>query len=184
MSVLRIETERLILTLPLKGTAKEHVEFYRDNAEHLAPWDPKKPEGFYTESYWNLKISQAHEEFENEDSCRINLYTKDANKLIGMMNFTNFERGPFQCCRLGYKIDHRYQGQSLMYEALKAGVDYIFKQLNFHRIEANYIPQNIRSGRLLKRLGFDEHGLAKDYLLIDGKWQDHILTSKTNSNWK
>ncbi|HHK5636144.1 TPA: 30S ribosomal protein S5 alanine N-acetyltransferase, partial [Serratia marcescens] len=26
-------------------------------------------------------------------------------------------------------------------------------------------------------------GYAKDYLLIDGKWQDHVLTAYTNKEW-
>lgn len=53
-----------------------------------------------------------------------------------------------------------------------------------HRIMAAYLPYNQRSGKLLKRLGFIVEGYARDYLTIDGQWQDHILTSLTNRNWK
>jgi ribosomal-protein-alanine N-acetyltransferase len=49
---------------------------------------------------------------------------------------------------------------------------------------ASYLPHNQRSGKLLKRLGFVVEGYARDYLLINGLWQDHILTSLTNPNWK
>lgn len=42
----------------------------------------------------------------------------------------------------------------------------------------NYIPSNIRSERVLLKLGFEKEGLAKSYLKIAGKWQDHILTAK------
>lgn len=52
-----------------------------------------------------------------------------------------------------------------------------------HRIMANYMPHNQRSGALLARLGFEREGYAKDYLLIDGKWQDHVLTALTNKEW-
>lgn len=45
---------------------------------------------------------------------------------------------------------------------------------------ANYIPDNQRSGRVLERLGFEQEGFAKDYLEINGKWADHILTALTN----
>lgn len=182
--MLEIESERLVLALPRIGSENQIVKFYLDNEEHLAPWDPKKPEGFFTESYWNLKIGQAHQEFEDQSSLRLNIYSKKTKELVGMCNFTSFERGPFQCCRLGYKICHTFQGNNYMYEALEVAIDYIFSELNFHRIEANYIPKNIRSANLLKRLGFEENGLAKNYLLIDGSWQDHILTSKTNKNWR
>jgi ribosomal-protein-alanine N-acetyltransferase len=45
---------------------------------------------------------------------------------------------------------------------------------------ANYIPTNERSGLLLKRLGFAVEGYARDYLLINGQWRDHVLTALTN----
>jgi ribosomal-protein-alanine N-acetyltransferase len=182
--MLKIESERLFLSLPVIDSEAQIVRFYQDNEEHLSPWDPKKPEGFFTESYWKLKVEQAHQEFEDQESLRLNIYHSDSKELIGMCNFTSFERGPFQCCRLGYKISKSYEGKGYMFEALEVAIKYIFDDLNFHRIEANYIPENIRSGNLLKRLGFEENGLAKNYLLIDGKWQDHILTSKTNDSWK
>ncbi|MNL86782.1 ribosomal-protein-S5-alanine N-acetyltransferase [compost metagenome] len=45
---------------------------------------------------------------------------------------------------------------------------------------ANYIPENERSGALLKRLGFEVEGLARDYLKINGAWRDHVLTARIN----
>ena len=71
-----------------------------------------------------------------------------------------------------------------MSEALPAAIDYVFANLNLHRIMANYLPDNQRSGNLLKRLGFVVEGYARDYLLINGKWQAYILTSLTNHNWQ
>ena len=45
---------------------------------------------------------------------------------------------------------------------------------------ANYMPSNKRSGQLLDRLGFQKEGVAKSYLKIAGKWEDHVLTSLVN----
>jgi ribosomal-protein-alanine N-acetyltransferase len=42
------------------------------------------------------------------------------------------------------------------------------------------MPRNEKSAKLLKRLNFTIEGYARDYLFIDGKWEDHILTSLTN----
>ena len=49
---------------------------------------------------------------------------------------------------------------------------------------ANYMPDNIASAQVLKKLGFVIEGTAKDYLYIDDRWEDHILTSLVNPNWK
>jgi [ribosomal protein S5]-alanine N-acetyltransferase len=68
-----------------------------------------------------------------------------------------------------------------MFEALTAAIAFAFDVLRLHRIMANYIPGNERSGKLLRRLGFNMEGYARDYLLIDGEWRDHILTALTNA---
>lgn len=51
-----------------------------------------------------------------------------------------------------------------------------------HRIMANYMPHNHRSGNLLKKIGFKPEGYAKAYLQINGEWQDYILMSLITKN--
>ena len=83
-----------------------------------------------------------------------------------------------------YTLAEASQGKGYMTEALKVAISYVFTELNMHRIMASYIPHNQRSGMLLKRLKFVVEGYARDYLTIDGQWQDRILTSLINHNWK
>jgi ribosomal-protein-alanine N-acetyltransferase len=70
-----------------------------------------------------------------------------------------------------------------MSEAVAKATQCMFETQNIHRIMANYMPSNERSARLLQKLGFIIEGHAKKYLLINGQWEDHILTSLTNENW-
>ncbi|HXB04460.1 MAG TPA: 30S ribosomal protein S5 alanine N-acetyltransferase, partial [Candidatus Angelobacter sp.] len=49
---------------------------------------------------------------------------------------------------------------------------------------ANYMPRNTRSAAVLARCGFKVEGHAPAYLLIDGRWEDHVLTAITNPDWK
>ena len=63
-------------------------------------------------------------------------------------------------------------------------IAFAFGPLNLHRIRACYLPTNARSGAVLRRLGFVVEGYARDYLLIDGRWQDQILTSLINPDWQ
>ena len=71
-----------------------------------------------------------------------------------------------------------------MTEALSAAIDFMFTERNIHRVMANYIPVNEKSGKVLRRLGFTVEGYARDYLYLDGQWKDHILTSLTNEDWQ
>ena len=89
-----------------------------------------------------------------------------------------------QYADLGYALDADMQGQGLMPEAVQAVIAFAFGPLNLHRIRACYLPTNERSGAALRRLGFVVEGYARDYLLIDGRWQDQILTGLINPDWQ
>jgi ribosomal-protein-alanine N-acetyltransferase len=97
--------------------------------------------------------------------------------ILGQVSLRNVIRGAFQACHLGYSLDQQAVGKGLMFEALTTVITYAFDEMSLHRIMANYIPTNDRSGRLLRRLGFVVEGYARDYLFLAGKWQDHVLTS-------
>jgi ribosomal-protein-alanine N-acetyltransferase len=53
--------------------------------------------------------------------------------------------------------------------------DYAFGRLGLHRLEAACQPHNEASRELLRRFGFAEEGRARLYLLINGRWSDHLL---------
>jgi len=101
--------------------------------------------------------------------------------VLGTCNLTQIHRGPSQSCNLGYTLDVDAVGHGFLTEALETVILFAFEKLHLHRIEANYIPTNERSGRVLRRLGFTVEGYARDYLDIAGAWRDHILTARTNS---
>jgi|SRR5947209_19071257 len=178
-----IRTRRLVLTLPAIDTAPRLLDYVVENREHHAPWSPPLPEKFFTEKYWRDRLRWAREEFRRSESLRLVIFRRNdsGGRVVGTCNFTNFIRGPFQACYLGYLLDKDAVGKGMMYEALTAAIRYLFNELQMHRVMANYMPRNERSGRLLRRLGFTVEGYARDYLLIAGNWEDHVLTALTNT---
>jgi ribosomal-protein-alanine N-acetyltransferase len=56
--------------------------------------------------------------------------------------------------------------------------------LDMRQVMANYLSRNHRSANLLRKLKFVVEEYDRKYLFIQGKWQDHILTSLTNKNWQ
>lgn len=192
-------SERLVLTLPGPGAAEAHLRFAEENREHLTPWEPPFPPDYYTEKFWQDRLARNIRELEQDISARFSIFWKrDCHALLaavergssplplprgpvlGNCNFGNFVWGAFHCATLGYRLDHRVEGQGVMTEALRCATKYMFDELGFHRIQANYRPTNERSGNVLRRLGFVVEGYARDYLFIDGAWRDHVLTSLTN----
>ena len=180
----KLKTERLELKPFIEISAKQILDYSFRNRDRFSGVSPERPKDFYTERYWQEEIEKSRIEFEMRSSLRLALVLRtDPERVIGVVHFSQVARGPFQACYLGYGISHEVEGKGLMSEALQEAIRYLFKEWNLHRIMANHMPENERSGRLLEKLGFVAEGIAKEYLLIDGKWRDHVLTSLTNRDW-
>lgn len=156
------------------------VAFRLANRTFLEPWEPKRPPEFFTHGFWLAQSRANLREFREGSSLCLVAFTPDESEVLGVCNYTNIVHGTFMACHLGYALAAAHQGKGLMFEALNMGNAYVFDSLGLNRIMANYLPWNERSGRLLARLGFTVEGRAKNYLMINGKWEDHILTSLLN----
>lgn len=175
-----IETPRTSLMLLGPNDAQLMLEYYCQNKQHLVQWEPERELDFYGIDHWKAALIESYVMYEARSALKLVGLNKDKTEVIGVCNFTNIIGGIFQACNLGYGLSEKYQGQGYMQEILEASIEHMFSKLGLHRIMANYIPTNLRSEALLTRLGFEKEGLAKSYLKINGKWQDHILTAKVN----
>ncbi|MEH2392089.1 MAG: GNAT family N-acetyltransferase [Nostoc sp.] len=180
-----ITSDRLFLRAAIHEDIPLILKYFIHNKTYLTPFYPLWADGFFTEEYWQYQIENSFLEFINAQSLKLFIFTKkNPTVIIGTINFSNFVQGAAHFCYVGYSLAERKQGKGYMTEGLKAATQYLFQELNFHRVMANYMPHNRRSGNVLKRLGFVIEGYARDYLLINGQWEDHILTSLTNLNWQ
>ncbi|MBI5273726.1 MAG: GNAT family N-acetyltransferase [Chlamydiales bacterium] len=176
-----LTTSRLLLRSLTKSDSSKFQQFEEQNKEHFAKWASTVGNISYDDQF-----KEYEKEYEAGKSIRFVFFIKNDIEadIIGICNFTQIFRSAFHACYLGYKIDKSYEGKGFMSEALKIAIQYMFEKENLHRIMANYIPTNERSALLLGHLGFNMEGYAKDYLFINGQWEDHILTSLTNQQWK
>ncbi|WP_113625839.1 ribosomal protein S5-alanine N-acetyltransferase [Pectobacterium peruviense] len=180
----QLTTDRLVVRLAHEHDAWRLAEYYSENRDFLKPWEPVRDASHCYPSGWQARLSVINEMHKQGSAYYFLLLDPNENEVCGVANFSNVLRGSFHACYLGYSLGQKWQGQGLMYEALQSALYYMQRQQHMHRIMANYMPHNQRSGNLLTRLGFEREGYAKDYLLIDGKWQDHVLTALTNAEWK
>lgn len=178
----RIETERLALAIGEPADAPAMAAYLARNRAFHAPTAPRMGEEFFTEAHWEERFPTHRDEFARAQSVRLLVRAKEAPRgaVLGVANFSNVVWGPFCACFLGYHLDARWEGRGVMFEALTAALAYVFDDMGLHRVMANHLPENVRSARLLRRLGFVPEGYARDYLFIDGAWRDHVLTALTN----
>ena len=70
---------------------------------------------------------------------------------MGSIGLNDVVWGAFCSAFLGYKLDAAYTGKGYMTEAVRLVVEYAFTQLGLHRIEANVMPRNTASLRVVEK---------------------------------
>lgn len=182
-------SKRLVLTLPATHQVDAVVDYYLRNREHVANSQALMPDAFYTTHHWRERLRKNQEAYMEDAALNLFVFIRKGEneyeqRVIGSVNFTSIIRRAAQFCYLGYSIDKDCQGQGYMTEAVGRGIDFAFGEMNVHRIMANYVPSNLKSAAVLSRLGFVVEGYARDYLCLNGTWQDHVMTSLTNQSWQ
>lgn len=180
-----IETPRLVLRVAHRDEVAKIVRYLRRNREHLQPWEPKRDDGYFTDFAWAGAPERDQSDARHGIGLRFRLLLPDGDgEFIGTVGLRNVSPAPTHSCVLGYSMDAQFQGQGLMKEALEAVIRFAFEKLNLRRIEACYMPANERSARLLKSLGFEVEGLLRSSLEVNGRWEDHVICSRINPDWK
>ncbi|MGC9421472.1 ribosomal protein S5-alanine N-acetyltransferase [Vibrio sp.] len=159
------------------------VQYFTVNREFLKPWEPKRDDAFFQVSGWQKKLMKLDELHKLALGYYLLIMDAKNQTMLGTISFSNLTRFPFYACHVGYSLAEDVQGRYIMTRALAMACQYLFEEQHMHRIMAAYMPHNVRSAAVLERLGFVREGVAKDYLLIDGQWQDHVLTSLVNTHW-
>jgi ribosomal-protein-alanine N-acetyltransferase len=174
---LELPTARLVLKVVGPDFARQSLDYYTRNRAFLAEWNPLPTPEFYTLSHHGERLRAELDQIKQDRMVRFWLFKREdvaLDRAIGNIAFNNIVRGAFQSCHLGYQLDEREVNQGFITEALRRAIDYAFDDMKLHRIEANVMPRNLRSRRVVEKLGFAEEGLAKQYLKINGVWEDHI----------
>lgn len=169
------ETDRLILKVLDKSHAELVLDYYSRNRVFLEEWEPLKGEEFYTREHHEKQLNDEFNNIEKGNAFRLWIFKKDdQSKIVGSVGFNNIVRGAFLSCHLGYKSDKDEINKGYITEAIQKGIEIMFNEFGLHRIEANIIPRNKRSLRVVEKLGFYNEGFAYKYLRINGVWEDHI----------
>ncbi len=174
------ETERLILRVPNTSMAESILAYYLTNKVFLEPWEPLRRDGFYTYDTQFTNLSLDAEAVERGEILRYWIYLKDGTGPIGSVALTNIIKGVFKSCFLGYKLSEGHCGRGYMTEAIEKIVEIAFQDLKLHRIEADIMPQNLKSIKIVEKLGFKKEGLSEEFSKINDKWEDHYRFARIN----
>lgn len=169
------------IKLASESDASELIDYYVRNTEHFRRWEPSRSDDFECMESWVDKLQEREGEIRQGKAAYFIGIDKQSNRIIGHCSLTSIVYGAFMATYMGYAVDREFEGKGNMKVLCYHAIDHAFNKLGLHRIMANYMPSNKRSGKLLNRLGFVVEGEAKKYLKINDKWENHVLTSLINS---
>ena len=101
---------------------------------------------------------------------------KEHEQLIGTICFWNIHPEHYRA-EIGYALHSAEQGKGIMQEALRAVLDYGFKVMHLHSVEANVNPDNLASVKLLERNGFHREAYFRENYFYDGRFLDSAIYS-------
>lgn len=170
-----LKGDRVVLRHPRGSDYRAWAELRRDSRDFLEPWEPRWAPDELARRAWRERLRQYVQDRRRGYGHTFFVFERRSGTLAGGISIGNIRRGVAQSGQIGYWMGEKFAGHGFMGEALSLVVDYGFRGLGLHRIEAACIPDNKRSIRVLEKAGFSREGLLRSYLRINGAWRDHLL---------
>jgi RimJ/RimL family protein N-acetyltransferase len=176
---IEIITKRLLLR-SIKLDNADAIFKYRSDPiiNQYQEWIPKTIDDVF--DFINNRVTQT---FDIIDTWyQFVIIIKEKDELIGDIgiHFLDSEKKQVE---IGCTLDKNYQGKGYATEALKEMINYLFNELNKHRIVGSIDPRNLKSIELVERLGFRKEAHFKESILIHGEWVDDLVYAILKDEW-
>ena len=160
-----LETKNLVLRAATDADTLALFQVFADN-EVMRYHDLEPPT--HLEQVQGL-IYRWSDRFTNNQGIRWGIARKIDNLLVGSCGYRY--KSPF-LAELGYELAKPHWRQGIMTEALKEVIQYGFGPVGLNRIEAMVMRDNVASIELLRKLGFVEEGVLREYGYWKGQFHD------------
>ena len=162
---------RIYLRLPRPDDRREFIALRKASRKFHAPFELRTSDGK------PMTLSRLFRMFQDQGPGtsreRWLICAKIDDAILGGITIGAIRGEPLQSAVLGYWIGAPFARQGFMGEALELAIRRAFGGLKLRRLEADVLPENTASKRLLRRSGFTKEGLAREFAHVGGAWRDH-----------
>lgn len=157
-------TEHLILRRIAPTDLSDMFEYASDpEVPRFLPWEPHESTDYTREYLTYLETRLAIGDFFDWA-----VVERESGKMIGTCGFTRF-RYEDDCGEVGYVLNRSVWGKGYAPEALEAVLAFGFNTLMLERIEARFLPENLRSLRVMEKVGMTKEGYLRSAMRIKGE---------------
>lgn len=174
-TVITIACDRCDLRTLVEADAPSLALLLSENKYFWSTYEPLHHPNFYTVETQRKKIIEGLYLLNEKREFSFGIFVKGTNRLIGHISLYAVKRMPYSSAFIGYSMDQHFAGKGIATAAAKAVARFAFEQVGVHRLEAYVAPPNISSIRVLEKVGFQQEGLLRKLLYINGQWVDHYI---------
>lgn len=136
--------------------------------------DPKSPADLTRAEF--AKMLAQHEKYRKQGLIfQFGIFEKKTGRMMGFVLLALVLRFNVQSARISYAIFNNYWKHGYGKEAVQAAIDFAFRKLKLHRLEAEVLPHNHASIGLVRGLGFQFEGVRRGAVYFNRRWHDHAV---------
>ena len=168
-----LDTERLLLA-PVEPTDASDLWLAVDTSRaHLEKWLPWVPFNTDPEASWRYCDASAVD-WDHTRALRFAIRERATRRFLGVIGLESLAH-LHQSADLGYWLRVDGVRRGYMTEAARTILAWAFGPLNVHRIRVAAATGNDASLGVIRRLGFQFEGVAREAERCQGRWLDHAL---------
>ncbi len=176
-----IQTDLVLLRTLRPEDRAEFVRVHEISRKHFGPWMPAHPSGQSLDDIFEKALVSTEKGARDGTEIRLVAVLPDG-RMAGIFALSQIFRGAFQNAYAEWRVSSDQIRRGVATSCVIALLDLAFSPqpegLGLHRVQANIIPSNRASVRVAEKAGFRPEGEAKNYLKIDGRWQNHLMFAK------
>lgn len=174
-----IKTERLLLRKFRPEDAKAMFETWA-NDERVTRYLTWTPHGNIDTT--KFVINDWCSSYEKNDFY--NWAIEFDGKLIGSIGCVETNEAS-ECGEIGYCIAYDFWGKGIVTESAKAVIDFMFREVNLHRIEILHATKNPASGKVAQKCGLTYEGTKREHFKSAcGEFLDIAIYSILRKEWE
>lgn len=174
------ETEHLNAFVVDEGAARQLLAYERENREVFSRFSPQRDDSYYTLANIQNHCEKQTVLYEKKRKLPLVFSRKEESAIVAQVYLSEILYGVSYSAKIGYSTAHKWQRQGIGTEAVESVLEYAFKKLKLHRIEATIMTKNYASLAFAASLGFVREGISREYLLLKGRWEDYYQLALLN----
>jgi ribosomal-protein-alanine N-acetyltransferase len=162
-----LQTSRLTLR-PLRAHDAEALHTLMSDAEVMAWWDVAEIEDI---ALTTAILQNQIDDMERGRAVYWAMERSEDGVFVGCCDLADIDRWHHRG-EVGFIIGRPFWSDGYAFEAMQAVMTHAAQVLHLRRLSARTHLGNVRSVRLLERLGFDEEGVLRGHVERDGERRD------------